>query len=399
MTSDVLPAQARLDAWRDKLIDTSFKNRLLNFKETRGGCVHIIDPEPSRLLERFAIGHSPSEIVCSSQIAAPKRNRIFSDLTLEQFEKTMIQIRTKARSSLQEQGVNILFLAIGMMYWKESERSEDIIRSPLILIPVTLQRSSPISEYMLERIEEQASGNITLQRKLLSDLSIHLPDLEANMGLEEYIDSIKNSIKDIASTSSWEIKEESYLGLFSFAKISMFDELGPAKDKAISNPIIRSIAGDPSAPSLTGAPLPAGDMDDWMLPAQTHQVLDADSSQQEAIALSKQGASFVLQGPPGTGKSQTIANIIGEALWDGRKVLFVSEKMAALEVVKGRLDECGLGDYCLELHSYKSTPSTIIQELARCMSLPFDRAVRYRWTVPTADIYQEWAERPCQSPP
>ena len=96
-------------------------------------------------------------------------------------------------------------------------------------------------------------------------------------------------------------------------------------------------------------------------------MLDADSSQGEAIEAVRRGANLVLQGPPGTGKSQTIANMISECLWSGKTVLFVSEKMAALEVVKKRLDSCRLGDFCLELHSNTPNKGDVITSLGRSL--------------------------------
>ncbi|HOK28924.1 MAG TPA: AAA domain-containing protein, partial [Methanomassiliicoccaceae archaeon] len=157
-----------------------------------------------------------------------------------------------------------------------------------------------------------------------------------------------------------------YLGLFSFAKMVMYEELTAYRDLALEHPVVRALAGCPtelpSAGSISPEELDGGDD-----PSEIFQVLDADSSQQEAIALARKGVSFVLQGPPGTGKSQTIANIIAETLAKEKTVLFVSEKMAALEVVKRRLDERGLGDYCLELHSHKASRQEVAAELGRCL--------------------------------
>ena len=91
--------------------------------------------------------------------------------------------------------------------------------------------------------------------------------------------------------------------------------------------------------------------------------MPADSSQVEAISAALSEKSFVLHGPPGTGKSQTITNIIANALYRGKKVLFVAEKMAALQVVQRRLDSIGLAPFCLELHSNKAKKSSVIEQL------------------------------------
>ena len=110
-------------------------------------------------------------------------------------------------------------------------------------------------------------------------------------------------------------------------------------------------------------------LDELMNPQDVHQVLDADSSQTLAILDINNGHNIVIQGPPGTGKSQTITNVIAEAIGRGKKVLFVSEKMAALEVVKRRLDLVGLGDAVLELHSHKTNKKILLKELDRTLNL------------------------------
>ena len=105
-----------------------------------------------------------------------------------------------------------------------------------------------------------------------------------------------------------------------------------------------------------------------------YHVMDADSSQIAVIEAVKAGDNLVVEGPPGTGKSQTITNLIAELLAAGKKVLFVSEKMAALEVVKSRLDKVGLGLYCIELHSHKSNKKEVLQELERSLNTRFSHA-------------------------
>ena len=92
---------------------------------------------------------------------------------------------------------------------------------------------------------------------------------------------------------------------------------------------------------------------------------DADASQHSAIIDVMKGENLVIEGPPGTGKSQTIANIIANALGSDKNasILFLSEKLAALEVVKRRLDKAGIGEFCLELHSEKSSPKRVMESL------------------------------------
>jgi hypothetical protein len=182
-----------------------------------------------------------------------------------------------------------------------------------------------------------------------------------------YFDSVQNAIRH---QKNWEVLDECTLGIFSFQKIAMWDDLGKNQDQIAEHELCRAIAGDQSVRLAFPEGLPkARDLDFVVHPTMTYHILDSDSSQHEAIEAAKRGASLVLDGPPGTGKSQTIANIIAEFLAMGKTVLFVSEKSAALEVVKRRLDKHQVGDFCLECHSHKSNKKQIIDELGRCLNL------------------------------
>src|SRR5206468_5882639 len=92
-------------------------------------------------------------------------------------------------------------------------------------------------------------------------------------------------------------------------------------------------------------------------------IYDADSSQHSALVDALAGKNLVIEGPPGTGKSQTITNLIAAALVSGKTVLFVAEKLAALEVVRNRLDKAGLGLFCLELHSHRTQKKEFLEDL------------------------------------
>ena len=158
------------------------------------------------------------------------------------------------------------------------------------------------------------------------------------------------------------------MGLVSFLKISMYNDLIRNEAQLKTNPIIRAFAGERNEVNTVDGDTYEFDHDACRA-VDSFQVLDADSSQQDAIALSQKGVSFVMQGPPGTGKSQTITNIIAQALADGKKVLFVSEKMAALDVVYRRLTDVHLADFCLSLHSHKANKKEILDQLGANLSL------------------------------
>jgi len=176
-------------------------------------------------------------------------------------------------------------------------------------------------------------------------------------------------MRKIVNKNGWDISLDVGLSLFSFLKINMYRDLEENKAKIASNMIVRALSGDKSGIITLSSEFDNFEHDEKTKPIDTYQVLDADSSQQDAILYSKKGVSFVLQGPPGTGKSQTITNIISESLADGKKILFVSEKMAALEVVHKRLSQVGLSNFCLNLHSYKANKKEILSELNQTLNL------------------------------
>ena len=108
-------------------------------------------------------------------------------------------------------------------------------------------------------------------------------------------------------------------------------------------------------------------LDDDYPPERGAHVVDADGSQQRALAAAERGYDLVVEGPPGTGKSQTITNLVAQALHAGKSVLFVAEKMAALDVVHQRLQNAGLGEFCLELHSTRSSKREVIKSIASAL--------------------------------
>lgn len=283
-----------------------------------------------------------------------------------------------ASLSMSEQGVHSLFVAFGFVKWFESADSEKELRSPLMLVPVSLSRASSDAPWELTEAEDDAIDNLCLRQRFQQDFGLVLPPLPEISELEEpgarlqFLEAVREAIAD---NDRWEVEDRCALGRFAFPKVAMWKDLGDHSNAVISHLLCRSIGGDstPSPQQVFGAAedLPdAARLDDEVPPGEIKAILDADSSQLEAVVAARRGVSFVLDGPPGTGKSQTIANIIADALGDGRRVLFVSEKVSALEVVKRRLDDCGLGDFCLECHSSKANRKAVLDELAWCLEIP-----------------------------
>lgn len=275
------------------------------------------------------------------------------------FDKVLTKLKQKRNEHMKEKGINVLYLVLGMLKWKESEISDISFDSPILMLPVELTKSSKDKPFTLSIFENQCIINPSLQLKLKTDFGVEMLTFEEGMTVTEYLENLGNKISTI---DDWMIVKEAYLGLFSFNKIALYYDLIRYKDRIKDHPVIGNIACSEVVYSdEVFGEVEKIDAEESAL--ESYQVLDADSSQQQAAITAKRGYSFVMQGPPGTGKSQTITNIVAECLAVGQKVLFVSEKMAALEVVKKRLEQVGLGDFCLELHSNKVNKKAVITEL------------------------------------
>ncbi|WP_163559973.1 DUF3320 domain-containing protein [Halomonas sp. NO4] len=272
----------------------------------------------------------------------------------------------EAHTLLQEQGIEVLYLALGFLEWYEDENAHTPRFAPLVLVPVALQRESARAGFTLSFTDADMGGNLALAARLKQDFRLILPDFDDATLLIDYFGRVEEMIAD---RPRWRVHADQIrLGLFSFGKFQMYTDLDPA-----NWPESHDLVAHPQLEKLfeTGyredaERLEASSGHDLLkTPESLHLVKDADSSQLEAILAVMDGASLVVQGPPGTGKSQTITNLVGEALARGQKVLFVAQKMAALEVVKSRLDECHLGDAVLELHSHKSNKKAVLDSLRR----------------------------------
>ena len=362
---------AKLRAWQHDLIDMSRLNKLLYFTPGKTS-IQLLDDQ-DRLFTQLA--HTARAYALD-----PDRTDDPADC-----ERRLTRLRARAREALNDRGTHVLYVSFGQLAWRESPASAEIISSPLVLVPVTLTRDGVLGRFHLTRAsDEEIEINPTLREKLHNDFAIALPTFAAiaeqvegesgeserrKLGLAEVFSAITAVLSRAQSTTvAWGITAESHLGIFSFHKLVMYQDLARHAEQIAAHPILRALGGEarpaPEPPDL----VTARELDRRVRPHDSLEILDADSSQQEAIRAAAAGVSLVLQGPPGTGKSQTIANIIAECLGDGKRVLFVSEKMAALEVVRQRLRDAGLDAFCLDLHSQKVEKKTFIAEVGRMLA-------------------------------
>ncbi len=297
-------------------------------------------------------------------------NKLQTALEGEKLQARLVNLAREANSAIQEQGCNILYLTFGVVEWRDAESANETSRAPVIFVPVELKRKSVNARYTLQAFDDDVVGNPSLVELCQNQFNFALPAFDAEK--DEAETYLKNVEEAVAHMPGWKFTSEIHLGLFSFSKLLMYRDLDPrnwpAANHLADHALIQSLTlgTAPEAGDGNGIPDPH-QLDEMVDPADCFQIVDADSSQQSAILGAKRGLSMVIDGPPGTGKSQTITNIIAESLAAGQTVLFVSEKSAALEVVKRRLTEAGLGDFVLELHSRQASKRAVLEEINRVL--------------------------------
>jgi len=291
----------------------------------------------------------------------------------EQMERKLAGIRDNARTALSEMGVNVLHIAFGYLEWYENDTSDRRLFAPLLLHAAEVERTlvRQTYRYFIASTGDDSEVNLTLKERLLADFGLVLPIFEEEDTPEHYWVKVEDAIKD---RQRWRVRRFVTVGLFAFGRLAMYHDLDPERwpdEQALHlHPVLVELLGG----SNPGGALYAQDydVDQPEVAAKVPLLItEADSSQFAAIADVMDGKNLAIKGPPGTGKSQTITNILAAALAKRMKVLFVAEKMAALEVVKKRLDEAGLGEFCLELHSTKARKQDALESLRKRLELQY----------------------------
>lgn len=384
----------RLDRWKRNLLDLSLFNRLLNFRssqKTLSLLPHSLAKLEDALVRGRAFQIEASELRASSEQGRPQLivlNESSHPWARERFEQNALiaphdentltrrltAIYRAARLSIEENGSNTLYLALGFLRWRREEGSHRSHVAPLLLVPLTLERRSVREGYRIRRSDEEISFNTTLLELLKVEYGLLIPGLdplpedESGVDVSRVIRLVRHAIADFPG---WTVEEAAELGLFSFSKFLMWRDLENHAEDLRASPLVEHLMrNDGSAPTFAQpeAMDRPEEIDAKRHPAEIYTPLSADSTQLAAVFAAAEGHCFVLEGPPGTGKSQTIANLIAHALGQGKTVLFVAEKRAALEVVHRRLSQIGLGDFLLELHSNKSSKVDVLKQLAAALN-------------------------------
>ena len=405
---------------RRRLLDLTSRNRLLNFRFPKRSCLRVVDEFPQQLFDAlldnrtltFRPVQEPTEqkledywkiesnsnvntppqkptaetwarhlgidtnydlpVARPEEIAAAKHHDDFIQ-TLHyptQLEALLRTLRSNAQIAIEESGSNMLYLVFGFIEWYQNEDSDKPQYAPLILVPAALKRESAdrktgTYQYQIAYSGEDIITNLSLEKKLDHDFGLALPTIGDDEGPETYFDRVASMTE---AKWRWRVSRQITLSLFQFGKLLLYLDLDPGRwpdaQKLDDHPIVkRFFMGD----AVEADAFATEHAVDELPNLATHIPLvdNADSSQLSALVDTMAGCDLVIEGPPGTGKSQTITNLIAAALNQGKSVLFISEKLAALEVVRRRLERASLGDFCLELHSHRTQKRALLGDLER----------------------------------
>lgn len=387
---------SRIDLWKSRLLDLSLRNRLLNFRPNKG-TLQILAPGLEQVEDELATnldlklaarpkvmtredprdpglhaGQHATDALTEHLRHELQQHRLHTTLEESEHHLRLTDLYRSARLAIEENGTNTLFLAAGVLEWRETEHSDRVLRAPLLLIPVELKRRSVIEGFHLRRLDEDTRLNITLLEMLRQHFQKEIPGLDplpedANgVDVAAIFRLFREAVRDLPG---WEVKSELWLGQFSFAKFLLWKDLADRLDDLARNRVVRHLveAGGAPFPNPPQDILPS-ELDDRFHPGEVYCPRSADSSQLAAVMAAAAGHDFVLEGPPGTGKSQTITNIIAHCLAHGKRILFVAEKRAALDVVHRRLKEEGLAPFCLELHSNKAGKADVLAQFQESLN-------------------------------
>ena len=400
----------RIARWTQRLLDLSLRNRLLNLRNTQL-VIPLVCPDISQLEDMLSnnqaitIGPIPETgekkanepILRDSQLKADlkeqldkelKQKRLCSTLTQNEISRRMTALSRQGKTDLEEGGVNTIFIGIGFLEWKLTPQDEKTYLAPILLLPIRLIRKSIVEGFKIQRLDEDTIINETLLELMRSQFHLSvsglspLPADQDGVHVAQVMQRLRESIQGMAG---WAVHEEAAIGHFSFAKFIMWTDMTARAELLSQHPLVNHLMGGGGVFEDGIEVFPPEEVSRHLDLDKLTCPMSADSSQLAAVLYSTLGKSFVLHGPPGTGKSQTITNIIAQNLAMGRRVLFVSEKKAALDVVHKRLSLVGLRPFCLELHSNKSGKNEVLAQFSEALNVP-DTARPDQWERITADL-------------
>lgn len=374
-----------LDKWKEKLLDTGKGNKLINYKLNSSKNLEVLSPYSDNVFYKILNNKTFTCFNTDEKISEYKEsidsnlstkdiyNLLLDDINnkkISRLEDQLVLYNAKSSTQstlknlykttstfLEEKGINVLHLAMFFLEWYDANEKIHL-SSPLLLIPLVMTKDSVTRSFTFRKEEDEIITNPTLVYKLKNEFHLDLPIYQEDPYPEETLSEYLDRVYEFAIEYKWKLSDRCAISCFSFNKINIYKDIEENAPLITVNPLVQKLL------NKNNEIIPDEEIDNLDdIELKLHNVVDADTSQLLAIQKAKMGKSFVLQGPPGTGKSQTITNLIAELLHDGKKVLFVSEKMAALNVVFNNLKKVGLSRFCLELHSHKSNKKEVINSL------------------------------------
>ena len=356
-----LAVEGAREAWIRRLVDTSRRNNLLYFRDLRVGTLNLANAREGAVEELLMGARVPLASLVPDDPKAPARLR---------------EIARKALSNLEERGLETLYLAYGMATWPVGDGGRPP-EAAAVLVPLVVEgKASP----MLVR-----SGPPRPNLALLHALAAMGFEPEMDEESEDAV-AMVGRLQAGVSLDGFAVGPRAVVGNFSFQKLAMVRDLEDL-DALAAHDLVAALAGDPEARREVASRRVALDprLLDSIRPEEEFMPLDADSSQQAVVHAVARGSDGVIQGPPGCGKSQTIANLVATLVAQGRKVLFVAEKRAALEAVHKRLEARGLGGLALDLHGATISQRAVVARIGEALAsireaaAPDDEALNARF--------------------
>lgn len=389
---DVSRIITQLKIWGERLLDLTKGNPLLGINRSRVSKLLVKSPDTTSLFKMLVLDES---VIKMPLILVKKKKKRSDKLQLKIEEEADVEdepdfkvypgdvdfeeepkalhrllkrIYDNGRTTVEERGVTTLHLTFGVLNWDDPILGKS--SSPLLLVPCQLENNGPNSHMRLKMLDEELQVNPALEFYLRKKHHIELPGFPEDP-TESSLKLFFSQVQKCTNEQHWSIENKSWLSTFSFESLVIYKDLQTMAEDAQKNPLIAALANARDRSEVSEG---LGDeLDNLDVPTIVPiPVMPADASQLEALSIAQSGKHLVIKGPPGTGKSQTITNLIAEAIGKGQKVLFVSAKMAALNVVHDRLTGLGLGRFCLEAHSTKAGKLKIIEELKRTLELPLN---------------------------
>ena len=358
--------ERQLETWRRELVTLDRRQRLLYFKHTKSASLEIVDPDPGEALRLTEQG-DVRVALDDERTGGGRRELVVTGKNEAELKSSLRRLDQHSQQTFADRGIWTLYLGIGKLAWDDPQDGKEVV-SPILLAPVRLRRTAADMPYALTRTEDDVVLNPVLALKLENDFGLTLDAVDPDdLDVEEALAAVRARV---AAFDSWDVHERLVLTTFSFHKEAIYQDLREHHDEVVASSLVQLVALGPDSPSANSFvfdPISDDELDDAAPPELLHNVMDADGSQRKCILAARDGRSFVMDGPPGTGKSQTIANMIAELMASGRSVLFVSEKAAALDVVRNRLSDVGLGPFLLELHSSATTRKQFAQTMGRAL--------------------------------